>query len=49
LYREQIVWNKTKKRDTWGRKRRSDRATSEHLTIDMPELRIVDADLMIGE
>ena len=41
LYRGEIVWNQTRKRDRWGQSRRSDRAEGEWLRVDAPELRIV--------
>lgn len=42
LYRGEIVWNQTKKRDTWGRKRQQPRDASEWLLRqDRPDLRIV--------
>ena len=42
LYRGEIVWNRTKKRDTWGVKRQQRRPESEWLRVPAPELRIVD-------
>ena len=41
LYRGEIVWNKTRKRDRWGQSRRSDRTEAEWIRVDAPELRIV--------
>jgi site-specific DNA recombinase len=41
LYRGVIVWNKTRKRNAWGLERRSARASTEWVTIEAPELRIV--------
>ena len=41
LYRGVIVWNKTKKRDTWGVKRQRPRPESEWVYVSAPELRIV--------
>ena len=41
LYRGEVVWNQTKKRDTWGRKRPQPRDASEWLRQDRPDLRIV--------
>jgi site-specific DNA recombinase len=45
LYRGEVVWNQTKKRDTWGRKRQQPRDASEWLRQDRPDLRIVPDDL----
>ena len=42
LYRGEIVWNRTKKRDTWGVKCQRPRPESEWLRIPAPALRIVD-------
>ena len=41
LYRGEIVWNKTKKRNTWGVKHAQERAESDWIRRDAPELRIV--------
>ena len=41
LYRGDVVWNKTKKRDQWGQQKTSDRPEGEWLRRSMPELRIV--------
>lgn len=41
LYRGVIVWNRTRKRDQWGRQRQKDRDASEVLRVDAPTLRIV--------
>ena len=40
-YRGMLVWNRTKKRDAWGRKRYADRPASEWLRIPAEDLRIV--------
>jgi Recombinase zinc beta ribbon domain/Recombinase len=45
LYRGEIVWNQTRKRDTWGQSNRSDRAAADWLRIPAPNLRIVSDDL----
>jgi site-specific DNA recombinase len=45
LYRGEIVWNQTKKRDTWGSAQRSERPEESWLRVPAPELRIVSADL----
>lgn len=41
LYRGQIVWNQTRKRDRWGRKATSAKSPVEWVTIDAPELQII--------
>ena len=41
LYRGEIVWNKTQKRDTWGQKRRRDRPETDWLSVHVESLRIV--------
>jgi site-specific DNA recombinase len=41
LYRGEIVWNKSRKRDAWGIKHQRPRAVDEWITIAAPELRIV--------
>jgi site-specific DNA recombinase len=41
IYRGQIVWNQTRKRDQWGRTDATARPAGEWITIDAPELRIV--------
>ena len=41
IYRGEIVWNQTRKRDRWGRKDATSRPTGEWITIQAPELRIV--------
>jgi DNA invertase Pin-like site-specific DNA recombinase len=45
LYRGEIVWNQTKKRDSWGQKRQADRTKSEWLRIEAPDLRILPDEL----
>jgi site-specific DNA recombinase len=45
LYRGEIVWNKTKKRDRWGRKTYTARPESEWVRREAPELRIVSEEL----
>lgn len=44
LYRGQIVWNQTRKRDAWGRKQTRARSASERVEIAAPHLRIVAED-----
>ena len=41
LYRGEIVWNKTRKRNTWGQTEPQARDKAEWLTVSAPELRIV--------
>ncbi len=41
LYRGVIVWNKTRKRNTWGLERRSVKAATDWITIEAPQFRIV--------
>jgi hypothetical protein len=41
LYRGRIVWNRTRKRDAWGRKAQTARPEAEWITTDMPAIRIV--------
>jgi DNA invertase Pin-like site-specific DNA recombinase len=45
LYRGDLVWNRTKKRDAWGQKRQRRRPESEWLRKRVPTLRIVSAEL----
>jgi hypothetical protein len=45
LYRGVRVWNKSKKRDSWGKKQQRDRPPTEWLTIPAEDLRIVSDDL----
>jgi len=41
LYRGEIIWNKTRKRDRWGQTHQTSRPASEWMRIDAPDLRIV--------
>jgi site-specific DNA recombinase len=41
IYRGEIVWNQTRKRDRWGRTDATRRPESEWLSVQAPELRIV--------
>ena len=41
LYRGEIVWNRTKKRDAWGQKRRRARPEAEWVSVLVESLRIV--------
>lgn len=45
IYRGEIVWNKTRKRDVWGQHHQSPRSRDEWLRISAPALRIVSDDL----
>jgi site-specific DNA recombinase len=45
LYRGEVVWNKTKKRDAEGKTAQTARPESEWLRLERPELRIVSDDL----
>ena len=45
LHRGEIVWNRTKKRDSWGVKCQRSRPESEWLRVPAPDLRIVDEEL----
>ena len=45
LYRGEIVWNQTRKRDGWGQANRRSRAAGEWVRIPAPDLRIVSEDL----
>jgi DNA invertase Pin-like site-specific DNA recombinase len=42
VYRGVIVWNKTQKRDRWGKVKQRPRPESEWLRLDAPQLRVVD-------
>jgi site-specific DNA recombinase len=41
LYRGVVTWNRSQKRDKWGRQRQTKRPEGEWLTREAPELRIV--------
>jgi hypothetical protein len=41
LYRGEIVWNRSRKRDSWGIKKQSARPNEEWLRLDAQHLRIV--------
>lgn len=45
LYRGEIVWNQTRKRDAWGRHRQAPRESSEWMRVPAPELQIVPDEL----
>ncbi|MGE3957580.1 MAG: recombinase family protein [Vicinamibacterales bacterium] len=42
LYRGEIVWNRTKKRDTWGAKHRTRRAEADLVRVPAQHLRIIE-------
>jgi site-specific DNA recombinase len=42
VYRGELLWNRTRKRDPWGRKRQLARPESDWLRFEASELRIVD-------
>lgn len=41
LYRGEIVWNRTRKRNAWGVKQQHERPTTDWLTVPAPQLRLV--------
>ena len=45
LYRGEVVWNKTRKRNAWGQVQASPRPESEWLRTSLPHLRIVSDEL----
>ena len=45
LYKGEVVWGRTKKRDAWGRKKESDRPANEWVVASVAELRIVSDEL----
>ena len=47
LYRGEIVWNQTRKRNTWGVKASAARPTTEWVRVQAPEYRIVSDDLWL--
>jgi site-specific DNA recombinase len=44
-YRGEVTWNRTRKRDSWGQQRQTDRPCGEWLQRSVPTLRIVADDL----
>jgi hypothetical protein len=48
LYRGEIVWNQTRKRDSWGVARRTGRASDAWLRVPAPELRIITDELWMA-
>ena len=45
VYRGEIVWNQTRKRDTWGRTHQAGRPEADWIRVPAPSLRIVSDDL----
>ena len=45
VYRGEIVWNQTRKRDSWGQQRSEPRPATDWLRVPAPDLRIVSDDL----
>ena len=45
IYRGEIVWNKTKKRNAWGQREYTRRPENEWVTVPAPQLRIVSDEL----
>lgn len=45
LYRGEIVWNRTRKRNVWGATEPTDRAASAWIHVNAPDLRIIDEPL----
>src|SRR5438094_3254390 len=45
LYKGDVVWNKSRKRDKWGHKRQAPRPEHEHVRVAVPELRIISDEL----
>ena len=41
LYRGEVTWNRTRKRNAWGIKRQTGRAEAEWVQLEVPALRIV--------
>ena len=48
LYRGEIVWNQTRKRDRWGRHQQSARAGGDWVRVDAPDLRIIPEPLWLA-
>jgi site-specific DNA recombinase len=48
LYRGQIVWNRTRKRNQWGQVHTSERPATDWIIVPAPELRIVSDDVWNG-
>ena len=45
LYRGEVIWGRTKKRDKWGQKNRSNRPEEDWVRVEVPDLRIVSESL----
>lgn len=45
LYRGVVVWNKTAKRDAWGRQHQRPRPADDWIRVERPELRIISDEL----
>jgi DNA invertase Pin-like site-specific DNA recombinase len=45
LYKGEVIWGRTKKRDAWGRRKESDRPAAEWTVTQVEHLRIVNDDL----
>jgi site-specific DNA recombinase len=45
IYRGVVVWNRSKKRDQWGRKVYAERPTGDWMRYEQPELRIIEEGL----
>jgi len=45
LYTGEVVWGRTKKRDAWGRRKKSDRPANEWVVTKVEHLRIVSDEL----
>src|SRR5262249_39037007 len=41
LYRGEVVWNRSRKRDGWGQEHKTPRPAADYITISVPDLRIV--------
>lgn len=44
LYRGEVIWNKSRKRDSWGQKRQHERPTGDWIQVPAPHLRIISED-----
>jgi site-specific DNA recombinase len=45
IYRGQVIWNQSQKRDSWGQQRRKSRPESQWMCVPAPDLRIVNDEL----
>ena len=48
LYRGEIVWNQTRKRDRWGQHHQVGRPADQWITVPAPQLRIIDEGLWLA-